>query len=500
MEKTPFIDIREIRKSFDGGKNMAVDCLSLAVYKGQTVGLIGADGAGKSTLLRLLAGLLLPDGGSIFIDGKETKAGRKPPVTIGYMPQKFGLYEDLTVRENLEFYAALKHVDAEFNDMLDFAGLSPFQNRSAGKLSGGMKQKLGLICALLGNPELLLLDEPSVGVDPVSRRELLKMVKESTKGQTTVIWSTAYMDEAHGFDVAAVVDLGRTVFVGRPTDLAPDSRGFEEKIIELAGGWQKKESAVAKKFVMPDNSCDYPVEALHLVKNYGSFCAVKDNNLKIRKGEIYGLLGPNGAGKSTSFKMMCGLARPTSGTARIMGIDIVKNASAARAHLGYMAQKFSLYPNLSVRQNLDFFAGAYGLGGHRAMLAVGRMIEIFGFRPCLNDNAADLPLGYKQRLSLACAVMHNPPVLFLDEPTSGVDVITRREFWNHITALAQKGVTVLITTHFMDEAEYCDRISLFFRGRTIAAGTPAELCRQTATDSLESAFAAAILAQEEQPA
>ena len=194
MEKTPFIDIREIRKSFDGGKSMAVDCLSLAVYKGQTVGLIGADGAGKSTLLRLLAGLLLPDGGSIFIDGKETKAGRKPPVTIGYMPQKFGLYEDLTVRENLEFYAALKHVDAEFDDMLDFAGLAPFQNRSAGKLSGGMKQKLGLICALLGNPELLLLDEPSVGVDPVSRRELLKMVKESTKGQTTVIWSTAYME------------------------------------------------------------------------------------------------------------------------------------------------------------------------------------------------------------------------------------------------------------------------------------------------------------------
>ena len=234
-------------------------------------------------------------------------------------------------------------------------------------------------------------------------------------------------------------------------------------------------------------------EAVDLVKRYGDFYAVKNNTFHIKKGEIFGLLGPNGAGKSTSFKMMCGLARPTGGTARIMGIDIVKQASLARSHLGYMAQKFSLYANLSVRENLEFFAGAYGLKGKLADEAVSRMTEIFGFRRFLNDNAGDLPLGYKQRLSLACAVMHNPPVLFLDEPTSGVDVITRREFWNHLTSLAQKGVTILITTHFMDEAEFCDRISLFYKGKTIATGTPQELKRLAGAQSMEDAFVNLIL-------
>ena len=495
------IETKDLVKTFAGGKTTAVDHLSLTIEKGQTVGLSGADGAGKTTLLRLIGGLLLPDAGSLSVCGLDpVKDKARLSAKIGYMPQKFGLYEDLTVRENLEFYADLKNIGRDFSAMLAFAGLSAFQERLAGKLSGGMKQKLGLVCALAGSPELILLDEPSVGVDPVSRRELLKMVKSAAGGKATVLWSTAYMDEAHGFDTVIVIDKGRIIYQGRPGDLAPDSRRFEEKVIELTGGYEQKESPVAANFSMPPAKCEYTVEALDLVKRYGDFYAVKNNTFHIRKGEIFGLLGPNGAGKSTSFKMMCGLAKPTSGTARIMGTDIVRNASAARAHLGYMAQKFSLYPNLSVRQNLEFFAGAYGLFGREGKEAVERMTEIFGFARYLDSDASELPLGYKQRLSLACAVMHNPPVLFLDEPTSGVDVITRREFWNHIVSLARKGVTVLISTHFMDEAEFCDRISLFYRGRTIATGTPAELKNETGARTLEEAFVNIILQQGEQTA
>ena len=495
------IETKDLVKTFAGGKTTAVDHLSLTIEKGQTVGLIGADGAGKTTLLRLIGGLLLPDAGSLSVCGLDpVKDKARLSAKIGYMPQKFGLCEDLTVRENLEFYADLKNIGRDFSAMLAFAGLSAFQERLAGKLSGGMKQKLGLVCALAGSPELILLDEPSVGVDPVSRRELLKMVKSAAAGKATVLWSTAYMDEAHGFDIVIVIDKGRIIYQGRPQDLAPDSRRFEEKIIELMGGYRQKESPLAENFTMPPTKCEYTVEALDLVKRYGDFYAVKNNSFHIRKGEIFGLLGPNGAGKSTSFKMMCGLAKPTSGTARIMGTDIVKNASAARAHLGYMAQKFSLYPNLSVRQNLEFFAGAYGLYGSKGKEAVEKMNEIFGFARYLDSDARDLPLGYKQRLSLACAVMHNPPVLFLDEPTSGVDVITRREFWNHIVSLARKGVTVLITTHFMDEAEFCDRVSLFYRGQTIATGTPAELKNEAGAGTLEEAFANIILQQGEQAA
>ena len=489
MEEENCVEIKALTKSFNSGHNKAIDNLSLNIPKGRIIGLIGADGSGKTTLLRLINGLLRQDDGNITVFGMDpVKQKSELAQKVGYMPQKFGLYEDLTVRENLEFYADLKGVGKNFDDMLKFAGLENFQTRLAGKLSGGMKQKLGLICALMGNPELLLLDEPSVGVDPVSRRELLKMVKSSVSANTTVVWSTAYMDEAHGFDISVVLDKGNIVYFGNPHDLASDSKSFEEKIIELMGGFVPQESQVAKNFTISECKCDYVIEADNLVKKYGDFYAVKNNSFQIKRGEIFGLLGPNGAGKSTSFKMMCGLAKPTAGTARIMGFDIVSQASLARENIGYMAQKFSLYPNLSVKQNLDFFAGAYGLYGKEAQSATEQMTEIFGFEHYLDDNAQELPLGFKQRLSLACAVMHNPAVLFLDEPTSGVDVIARREFWNHITALAQKGVTVMVTTHFMDEAEFCDRISLFYKGETIATGTPFELKQYAQAQTMEDTF------------
>ena len=501
------VTIKNLTKNF--GSAVAIDNLSLNIERGKITGLIGADGAGKTTLLRTIIGLLLPNEGEINVLGLNPVTQKDElNLHIGYMPQKFGLYEDLTVIENLKLYADLKGVAHDFDKMLEFTTLAPFQDRLAGALSGGMKQKLGLACTLLGNPEFLLLDEPSVGVDPISRRDLMKMVREMINPETTVLWSTAYLDEAHSFDTAVVIDKGKVIYEGKPHDLAPTPQEFENKVIDLMGGYNKEESLIAKNYeykeitpsqpspsgeVAQSNSRPgrggvgrgdiikplYTVEADNLEKRYGNFYAVKNNTFKIKKGEIFGLLGPNGAGKSTSFKMMCGLARPTSGTARIMGIDIKKNPEKARANLGYMAQKFSLYGSLTVRENLDFFALAYGISLLKKEEKVNEVIDVFGLKEYENAKAEELPLGLKQRLSMAAALIHNPPVLFLDEPTSGVDVLTRRDFWNHITSLAKKGVTIMVTTHFMDEAEYCDRISLFYKGETIAVGTPTEL-KQTA--------------------
>lgn len=486
-KKLNTVEIKNLIKTFSS--EAAIDDLSLDIEKGKITGLIGADGAGKTTLLRLIIGLLLPDSGEITTLGLNpfTQKSQLTP-KIGYMPQKFGLYEDLTVIENLRLYADLKNQPYDFDKLLEFTNLKQFQNRLAGALSGGMKQKLGLACALLGTPDFLVLDEPSVGVDPISRRDLMKMVKDLITPETTVLWSTAYLDEAHSFDTAVVLDKGKVIYNGKPHDLAQTPQQFEEEVIKLMGGYKKEESLIAKNYEPLNSNITCTVEADNLEKKYGNFYAVKNNSFCIQKGEIFGLLGPNGAGKSTSFKMMCGLTKPTQGTARIMGIDILKAPEKARSNLGYMAQKFSLYGSLTVRQNLEFFAAVYGIDLLNRGKRVDEIIKIFGFDNIQDQKSEDLPLGFKQRLSMACALIHNPPVLFLDEPTSGVDVVTRRDFWNHITSLAKKGVTILVTTHFMDEAEYCDRISLFYKGETIAIGTPDELKQKAGADNMEDTF------------
>ncbi len=481
------VEIKNLTKKF--GSIVALDDLSLNIEKGKITGLIGADGAGKTTLLRLIIGLLSSDKGDISILGLNPFVNKeKLTEKIGYMPQKFGLYEDLSVIENLRLYADLKNVAHDFDKLLEFTALKPFQSRLAGALSGGMKQKLGLACSLLGNPEVLILDEPSVGVDPISRRDLMQMVRNMITEKTTVIWSTAYLDEAHSFDTTVVLDKGKVIYQGNPHDLAETSQEFEEKVIELMGGYKKEPSKIAQNYTSLQTAVEFPVVADNLEKKYGDFYAVKNNSFKIKRGEIFGLLGPNGAGKSTSFKMMCGLAKPTHGTASIMNTDIKKNPEKARANLGYMAQKFSLYGSLTVRQNLEFFASVYGIKSSEKNKRVEEILEVFALKNFENQKSEDLPLGFKQKLSMACALIHNPPVLFLDEPTSGVDVLTRRDFWNHITSLAKKGVTILVTTHFMDEAEYCDRISLFYKGETIAIGTPDELKAKVNAKNMEEAF------------
>ncbi|MCC6827598.1 MAG: ABC transporter ATP-binding protein [Novosphingobium sp.] len=519
----------------------ALDGVDIAIEPGRMTGLVGPDGAGKTTMIRILAGLIDPDAGTATVGGRPaTQADRS---RIGYLPQRFGLYEDLTVAENLRLYADLRALPlderaARFALLLEFTDLARFQGRLAGKLSGGMKQKLGLACALVREPLLLLLDEPGVGVDPVSRRELWAMVRELAGGGIGVLWSTAYLDEAEKCDTVFLLSEGRMLHSGPPGELTarlddrivrlpipaarrraalrealahpdiadgavqgdairlmlragapvppvadlggtqplvPAQPRFEDAFIDLLGGGPGGVSDLAQRYPVIPESGHAAIEAQGLTKRFGDFTAARDINFSVQRGQVFGLLGPNGAGKSTTFKMLCGLLSPTAGTGTVDGHDLRRARAEARQSLGYMAQKFSLYGDLSVRQNLDFFAGAYGLSGGDAQEAVAQAIETFHLERYAAVNSGTLPLGYKQRLALACAVLHRPPVLFLDEPTSGVDPIVRREFWTHINGLVEKGVAVLVTTHFMDEAEYCDAIALIYRAEQIATGTPDDL-------------------------
>ena len=552
------IELSGVTHRFAGSATDALVDVSAPIPSSRITGLVGPDGAGKTTLMRLMAGLLHPTAGRLSVDGFDPlAAGDELRSRLGYMPQKFGLYEDLTVQENLDLYADLRGVvgaerRASFTRLLAFTDLASFTDRPAGKLSGGMKQKLGLACVLLGRPRILLLDEPSVGVDPISRRELWRMVTALASDGLSVVWSTSYLDEAERCSHILLMNAGRLVYAGAPQALAdrmtgrslqiadisanrravlvralrapevidgviqgsrvrlvlrerdrpPEAASFEagaeahlervaprleDAFIDILGGGPGGDSALAA--VMPSVAVDPGVagaviEAEALTKRFGSFTATDRVTFAVPQGEIFGLLGPNGAGKSTTFKMLCGLLVPTAGRASVLGIDLRRHAARARQRLGYMAQKFSLYGNLTVLQNLSFFSGVYGLEGPRRASKIRDMIDTFALGPYVDVTPDALSLGFKQRLALACALMHDPAVLFLDEPTSGVDPVTRREFWAHINGVVQKGVTVMVTTHFMDEAEYCDRIGLVYRGQMIAVGAPDELKRTAASSAL----------------
>lgn len=559
----PFVAFEGLSKTFRGQQRPALRDISAAVEAGKLTGLVGPDGAGKTTLMRLLAGLMLPDHGTITWPGAAGATTHDHSGMIGYMPQKFGLYEDLSVRENLSLHGDLRGVPAAereqaFARLLEMTSLGPFTERLAGRLSGGMKQKLGLACALLGKPRLLLLDEPGVGVDPISRRELWRMVTELRDGGLTVIWSTAYLDEAELCDRVLLLHEGALLFDGEPAAftrrvadrsfrlgglretprktlsqalrcpavldaavqghgvrlvlragaampalaelgagegavLSPVKPRLEDAFVDRIGGLHTGPSPLAQRTPLISGPEQTVVEAHGLTRRYGQFVAADSITFSVGRGEVFGLLGPNGAGKSTTFRMLCGLLAPSAGTAQVMGIDLRHSPSRARQKLGYMAQKFSLYGNLTTRQNLEFFSGVYGLRGKVQQDAIAAMVDTFKLAGLLASTTDELALGYKQRLALACALMHAPDILFLDEPTSGVDPVTRREFWNHINGLVEKRVTIVVTTHFMEEAEYCDRIALISRGKLIATGTPDHLKAQAgATDeselSMEEAF------------
>ncbi|MCC7046017.1 MAG: ABC transporter ATP-binding protein [Alphaproteobacteria bacterium] len=569
--------VSELTKRFRAGDRsvVALDRLAFAIAPGGITTVVGPDAAGKTTLLRLIAGLLRADGGSIHVLGHDIAVDATGvQAEIGYMPQRFGLYEDLTVAENLALHADLRQVvGAErrqrFGELLAFTDLAPFTGRLAGQLSGGMKQKLGLACSLLARPRLLLLDEPSVGVDPLSRRQLWRIVERLTGDGMTVLWTSAYLDEAERSRHVLLLHEGRLLdqgppgdFVGRlagrvllaeapppgrrrvqalamqdagvidaairgdgvrlllreganpPSPAALEAQAVTPVVSELEDEFVARLAparrtppaapavavpAVAVPAVaVPDGPADAEIIAVRdLTRRFGSFVAVDRVNFSVRRGEIFGLLGPNGAGKSTIFRMLCGLLAPSGGLARVAGIDLGRSAAAARARIGYMAQKFSLYGNLTARQNLAFFARAYGLDRRRRDRRVDWVLDEFELRAEADSTCNDLPLGFKQRLSLGAALMHEPAILFLDEPTSGVDPLTRRAFWLRIAALAEGGVTVLVTSHFMEEAEYCDRLAIIDRGRLAAVATPAALKAGVATaelprPSLEDAFIALI--------
>ncbi len=511
MNAESFITIHNLCKHFGRSRlPAALDNINAQFIRGEMVAIAGPDGAGKTTLMRLLAALLTPTNGSITLAGFDTvKDAEEIHQIIGYMPQKFGLYEDLTVQQNLNLYADLRKVPKveqkeTFESLLKFTSLFPFTNRLAKDLSGGMKQKLGLACALIKKPQILILDEPSVGVDPISRRDLWDLVKSLLQDQITVIWSTSYLSEAALCDTVLLLNEGKLIYHGNPKafcemhndqDLDESRKNtpitFEEAFIKRL---QKKQDLKASpQLDKRKPNTPYVVHANHLTKHFGNFIAADRISFKIRQGEIFGLLGPNGAGKSTTFKMLCGLLKPTSGTAMVNGLNLQTAASEARAQIGYMAQKFSLYGTLSVYQNLQFFSQVYNLKGHQKQQKIEEMIDTFYLHAYLNEDTDKIPVGFKQRLSLASAIMHSPKVLFLDEPTSGVDPLTRQEFWHRIKALSQQGVTVLITTHFMDEAEYCDRIAILYESKVIDIKSPEGLKASAKTDenlhpTLEDAF------------
>ncbi len=563
QQNTPqaLVIAKNLRRTFVNGSTgetvVALNDLNLNIYEGQMTALIGPDGAGKTTFIRHVCGLMFADSGELEVFGKEVNAhAQEIQDELSYMPQKFGLYEDLSIMENMTLYADLHGVPQEirkkrFAQLLDMTGLTPFTERLAGKLSGGMKQKLGLACTLVRSPKLLLLDEPTVGVDPLSRRELWEIIKKLVASEKlTVLVSTAYMDEAELCDHVIVLHNGHIITQGTPASLRQLTHGlcFEitppasipcriiqanllddtEHVMDAVptGGkvrfiarqntnlaeldvykyfgslpttavperledsfmmllHQASEGNADAKQSLQGFELDYSknyaltdevdIRVKNLVRKFGDFVAVANTSFDVHRGEIFGLLGPNGAGKTTTFRMLCGLLPASSGELSVVGVNLRHARQEARANVGYVAQKFSLYSNLTVDENLEFYAGAYGLSNEQIEKRMAEVKIQFELTEKSNMKAGELPGGYKQRLSMAAALMHKPRILFLDEPTSGIDPLARRNFWRQITSLAANGTTIIITTHFMEEAEYCDRIMIQDQGKCLALGTTDEM-------------------------
>ncbi len=579
---------RGLRKSW--GATVAVDGLELEVGRGEIFGLVGPDGAGKTTAIRLLCGILDAEAGAAAVAGFDLR--REPEEVkkrIGYMSQRFSLYGDLTVGENLRFFASLFHVPREErgrkqDELLEFSRLGPYRDRLAQNLSGGMKQKLALACTLIHTPEVLFLDEPTTGVDPVSRRDFWKILYELLRGGVTIFVSTPYMDEAERCGRVALMDRGRVHLCDTPENLkgrmqgillelvATPQRPAREVLARMPGVsgiqvfgdrlhvWLREaatdeaavcaylashgiEACEARRvapgledvFVSllatpqeikpgPETADAIPVsspkpvlepqgwreagapdgaqlrastdggaqrqdpagderqqgggpavEVENLVKRFGAFTAVDGISFSVPRGEIFGFLGPNGAGKSTTIRMLCGILAPTAGRGAVAGLDIVRQSERIKVRIGYMSQRFSLYEDLTVAENIEFYAGIYGVEPRRLERRRRWILAMANLEERAGSLTRELSTGWRQRLALGCAVVHEPQILFLDEPTSGVDPLSRRNFWDLIYTVAGEGVTVFVTTHYMDEAEHCDRLGMMYGGRLVALGTPREL-------------------------
>ena len=462
------IEVNSISKHY--GKVQALRDVSFSVGKGEVFGLIGPDGAGKTSMYRILCSLLLPDAGTATVDGYDVVSQMKEiRKRIGYMPGKFSLYQDLTIEENLKFFATLFNTTVEENyDSIKaiYSQLERFKNRRAGALSGGMKQKLALCCALVHQPSVLFLDEPTTGVDPVSRKEFWEILAQLKARDITIVASTPYLDEVRSCERVAFLSEGIVRGIGTPEEILTEFRDvFNPPSIEHEGSNKV------------GNEAENVIEVEHLVKAFGTFRAVDDISFTVKRGEIFGFLGANGAGKTTAMHMLTGLNQPTSGTGRVVGFDIRTEYEQIKKHIGYMSQKFSLYEDLTVAENISLFAGIYGMQDDEIRHKTDTLLQRLNFAEHRNTLVSNLPLGWKQKLAFSVSIFHEPGVVFLDEPTGGVGPATRRQFWELIYDAAERGITVFVTTHYMDEAEYCDRISIMVDGKIKALGTPDELKR-----------------------
>jgi ABC-2 type transport system ATP-binding protein len=473
------IELTHISKHY--GKVQALQDVSLSIDKGEIFGLIGPDGAGKTSLFRIMATLILQDEGNATVDGLDVvKDMEQIRRRVGYMPGKFSLYQDLSVRENLQFFATLfgTTIDEGYELIAPiYRQIEKFDSRKAGALSGGMKQKLALCCALVHQPSMLFLDEPTTGVDPVSRKEFWEMLLSLRERQITIVAATPYLDEVRQCNRTAFLNQGQLMGIDTPEAILTQFRDiFNPPKIE------KKESPSS------NTQTENVIDVEHLVKAFGSFHAVDDISFSVKRGEIFGFLGANGAGKTTAMHMLTGLNQPTSGHGHVAGFDVSTEYEQIKKHIGYMSQKFSLYEDLTVKENIRLFAGIYGMNDRDIARKTDELLERLEFSEHKNDIVASLPLGWKQKLAFSVSIFHEPDVVFLDEPTGGVDPATRRQFWQLIYDAAARGITVFVTTHYMDEAEYCDRISIMVDGKISAMGTPAELKQKFNKPYMDSVF------------
>ncbi|TCP39247.1 ribosome-associated ATPase/putative transporter RbbA [Rhodovulum marinum] len=501
MSGQPIVIAQGLTQSY--GETLALSDVSLQVPAGRMVGLLGPDGVGKSTLLDLIAGARVMQQGQLQVLGGDMRDARHRRLAgprIAYMPQGLGknLYHALSVAENLAFFGTLFGLDraarqARADRLTRATGLHPFMDRPAGKLSGGMKQKLGLCCSLLHDPDLLILDEPTTGVDPLSRRQfwdLIDTIRADRPGMSVLV-STAYMDEAERFDWLVAMDAGRVLATGSPGELkastgAPD---IERAFVQLLPEDKRGDGTTLEIPPLRDDGAAPAIAARGLTKRFGDFTAVSDVSFDIRPGEIFGFLGSNGCGKTTTMKMLTGLLPITEGEADLFGKPVDASDLSARKRVGFMSQAFSLYGELTVRQNLDLHARLFELPRDHAAARIDTLATRFDLGPYMGARAGTLPLGLRQRLSLAVAVLHEPEVLILDEPTSGVDPVARDEFWDLLVELSRgDGVTIFISTHFMNEAMRCDRISLMHAGQVMVVGAPDDIAANSPSGTLEEAF------------
>ncbi|MFH1087331.1 MAG: ATP-binding cassette domain-containing protein, partial [Chloroflexota bacterium] len=549
---SPAIEARGLRKTYGGV--VAVCGLDFAVERGEMFGLVGADGAGKTTAIRLLCALLLPSAGEASVLGLDTvRQAADIRSRIGYMSEGFNLYPTLTVEENLDFFARLRGLPGQVSEprkkeLLGFCRLEPFRKRQAEHLSGGMQKKLALACSLIHEPEVIFLDEPTTGVDPISRRDFWGIISRFLTRGITVLVSTPYLDEAERFNRVALMHRGGIIACDSPGNL---KAGLGNDVLEIRASPLRKAAAVLGRLALPapphlfgdaihltvddapqrqaeirellerekvevedvrqiapcledvfvrrlarlevgsggavvrsgparsvaDSArlLEAAVQVSELTRRFGDFTAVDGVSFEVKRGEIFGLLGPNGSGKTTTIRMMTGLLVPTSGQARVLGVDMAKEAHSALHWMGYMSQKFSLFPDLTVGESINFYGGLYGLSGPRLREKKEWVLEMAGLGGKEKALARELAGGWKQRLVLGCTIMHGPEVVFLDEPTAGVDPLSRRSLWELIQELAADGATIFITTHYMDEAEHCHRLGLMYQGKLIAIGSPLQL-------------------------